>query len=490
MQGDPTWSQDFIWSLDTAHRGQTVAVRAEPLPSSPRRFIVLERSNNSEIRVCLSIYPQGTETRKQPVENVLCFTIGQKDMRTCSLGFGNPGSKREEDGYRHCVLDEIPTQASFWLLVDATSGWIVLGHGAEPSPDPSSVLLSSKVHGDRAARLQDLKHFAVTNWEEPVNVCVRFDSRPDEVQAKLAGLQLARSTFDAENRAVECVGLTAVAPLPPDQALHAVMGCIRELIAQEPALTDLVALLPPSSFHMTCLEVISQEKLVAAARAHAASTEQQDALPRVVSEQFGALPPAQQQLAASLAVQLQGAGLMQSAQWTTFTMRAVSLDANGRSVELEPWDEQTATQLEVWRNKFAECCHALDLQEVEAKPIVRSVQQWNLMKGEKKRGKYRFHLTIGYVNWPLGRSREVEDAKQRVKAKGTAMLRSLGPVILRAPEFCHFNSMCAFPPIRLQELPPTPRRQRSHRGSRSEGRGAGSKGGGKAIGKRSQGRGR
>ena len=136
------------------------------------------------------------------------------------------------------------------------------------------------------------------------------------------------------------------------------------------------------------------------------------------------------------------AGVLSSVPWTTFAMRAVGLDDTARTVELEPWDEQVAAALDSWREQVARCTGTYKA------PLVRSVARW---KAEKPRGHYRFHMTIAYVTFPLGRSNETSEALQRIVGCATPMLQSLGPVICRAPHLCHFSSMAAFHPVTLTD---------------------------------------
>ena len=426
-----------VWTLDTAHKGKTLTVSVAPRTVTQPCLLIVSRSCAAEVRVCLA--SDARETRGDG--GVLCFTVGQYQGTMAALGFGNPHVKKLDAGYRHCQLPE-PTLATFWILCDSDSGWVALGAGDNPTP--KTALLTSRMSGALRLRLGQLTCVTMSNWEAPVSASMCVKSA-DEARQRAFELQPARNKFDSDGQTIPIHGLTTVCELPPTSTLHLIMSRLHDALASEPALAGSYGLLPPSSYHMTTFDIISGSQHEQAVQAHAASANAATAaaqLQRVRSATFDALSAPMQLYIASTALQLERAGVLSSVPWTTFAMRAVGLDDTARTVELEPWDEQVAAALDSWREQVARCTGTYKA------PLVRSVARW---KAEKPRGHYRFHMTIAYVIFPLGRSNETSEALQRIVGCATPMLQSLGPVICRAPHLCHFSSMAAFHPVTLTD---------------------------------------
>ena len=117
--------------------------------------------------------------------------------------------------------------------------------------------------------------------------------------------------------------------------------------------------------------------------------------------------------------------MLPAVPWTSFAMRATGIDDTFRSIRLEPWDATVAASLRAWREAVAAqvgvpCDHG-----------------------------YRFHMTIAYILFPMGLAAEPADRLKLLKAEADEKLRSLGPVVVRAPHLCHFTSMAAFHPVEL-----------------------------------------
>ena len=430
--------------LGDAHQGSTL--NTAPLSVEQPCLLLLSRSDaNAEIRLVLA--QQHQETRG--AQDVLCFAIGQHQNTVAALGLGNPHIKTAARGdpkdtsYRHCVKDRGLAATDFWVLCDAESGWVALGSG--DSPMPGTVMLTSRFDAAARPSLGALSCAMVSNWQLPVTVSVR-SLGPDAARRCVQGLQTARHKFDIDGNIIPIRGLTAVCELPAAHGLHLVMSRVREALAAEPALAASQGLLPPSSYHMTVLDIISGAEFEQAAQAHSQvrDSDADAALQRVQSARapWQQMPAPMQRYTASMALKLERGGVLQSLPWTTFAMRAVGIDHPGHwFIELEPWDETVGAAIDSWRERVAACTGR------HAAPTVRSVTTWK--QNNMPRGQYRFHMTIAYGICPTGCSVEATEARQRVVAGANAMLRSLGPVVLSSPQLCHFVSMAAFHPVTL-----------------------------------------
>lgn len=60
---------------------------------------------------------------------------------------------------------------------------------------------------------------------------------------------------------------------------------------------------------------------------------------------------------------------------------------------------------------------------------------------------YEFHITIAYLQWPLGRSVELAKELAEARARLSSLLCGTGYSDLNPPELCRFNDMHAFHPI-------------------------------------------
>jgi hypothetical protein len=171
------------------------------------------------------------------------------------------------------------------------------------------------------------------------------------------------------------------------------MSRLSDALATEPVLSASYALLPPSSYHMTTLDIISHQKYHQAVAAHATSDLTAISLLRMKSNALHELTQDMQLYVASVANRLELAGVLSSVPWTSF---------EAKSVELEPWDKEIAAALENWRVRAAQCI--ADFGGHQNAPIVCSVEQW---KANQSRGHYyRFYMSVAYVNFLLGCSQE------------------------------------------------------------------------------------
>ena len=422
--------------LNRVSKGKTLN-GSTPLSLQHSCLLLVSRSDpHSEFRVVLAARSD-QETRGD--ENVLCFAFGQFNNTVAALGIGNPHVRQQH--YRHCILPE-PTQSDFWILCDPPSGWVALGSGKVPSP--RSTLLTSRFSVAERPLLGTLRFALLSNYASPVTIETNLHA-PEVARQCVASLQGATSKFDIDGNTIPIYGLTAVCALPPSNALFLIMSRIRDAIAAEPALACSYGLLPPSSFHMTIFDIISGSNFEHAVNTHASFTAAGNgvgnaALARVRSSEFDPLPDATKQYISEIAHRLERGGILQSVPWTTFAMRAVGVDHHVHTIQLEPWDDAVGAALDCWRERVAE------LTCRQNAPTVRSIEQF---RAGRARGCYGFHMTIAYIIFPGGGCVEAEEARERLRTTSNEAIRSLGPIIVSAPHFCHFESMAAFHPVTL-----------------------------------------
>ena len=131
-------------------------------------------------------------------------------------------------------------------------------------------------------------------------------------------------------------------------------------------------------------------------------------------------------------------------------MRVVGLDDQARSVELVPWDDSVADALDAWRAAVAAATSNPSLGTARFAPVAREVDAACGQGGRRwESGHYRCHMTVAYLNFPVGESEEAWAAFERIRREAVAAFRQLGPVVVGAPHLCHFASMAAFRPITL-----------------------------------------
>merc|ERR1719152_449074 len=73
-------------------------------------------------------------------------------------------------------------------------------------------------------------------------------------------MQNAGAKFDQLGRLRRFEGLTTVVHHGPEQRLHQVMLALQGLIRSNPLLAPHYALLPPSSFHITCMDLLAYDE--------------------------------------------------------------------------------------------------------------------------------------------------------------------------------------------------------------------------------------
>jgi hypothetical protein len=381
-------------------------------------------SAREEFRVVFTSNGSGGETRGRG--EGFCIAVRQDGGTAASLGFGNPHTRNSSE-YRSCTLPA-DADTTFWFLFDA--GWIVFGYGGDVKLD-GALLMLKLMPSD--ARLH-LSHVCVSNWLKPITVSMAFSAElPSD--ALLQKLLMNRNKFDVQGRCSSIVGATTVCALSPGHPLHAAMTDVHDSINQEPLLCGLVALLPPSSFHMTVLDLFSGPYFDAKAKTYAASVEGlSGGLALAADAGLWALLPADHvTYMRSLETKLARAGISTSREWTTFPMRVTDISVTRAS--LSPWDDHTAAALTAWRQAVG------DAFGIVVPPSAGS--------NGGRDNEYKFHATISYPLFPVWKQRSVAvtEAMKRVNRVAKELGEALSePVFLRAPALCYFGDMAAFVP--------------------------------------------
>lgn len=430
------------WNLEKAYNGMTSAIPGgssrmyDTQHSSNTPFMLkLRRSNHNEVRVCLG--KENTPVREMRGTDSfgsICFVLGQKGGNVAAIGFGNPHVTLPETGFRSCKLPKWKSEPWFWIICDPDTGWIALGNGHVPSS--KNTLLASQMID---SCFYEFNTYTVTNWKKEVSV---ETNRVTVSRNCVDMLFEAQTKFCPDGTVARHCGLTCVCALPPSEPLHIIMCWMRDSLAADPVLAPHYSLLPDSSYHMTVLGIIVHKKFEKAADELEVCPElSREALSRVRSVELNQLNESMRVYTAITALRLESVGVLPSIPLTVFAMRAVCFSDGATTVELEPWDETVAVALETWRRKVSEAT----TNSVPA-PFVRSVDKWKKTKNNKPKH-YCFHMSIGYRIFPVGISDEANNAKQTLVEKGTEMCKSLGPIMCRAPNLCHFTSMAAFHPV-------------------------------------------
>jgi len=428
-------------------RGRTATSDRVALPGSETIFLHVKRDKLAEFRVCLLPDDFAGETRSGAKEPVLCFAIGQHTNTIAAMGFGNPHVTAAQHGYRHCELPRNGDVRNFWIVCDRTTGWLALGHGGVP--DIGKTLLTSRLRAELRPQLAAVTCAVVSNWDESVSVAMSLQA------GCLEALHKPKAKFDLAGDTIGMRGLTLVCDLPTStrnvmRPLPTIMCQMRHALETDPALAGNFALLPVDSYHMTVFDLCSGPKFQQLVEAHAADPAASAAARAHIHRmQFHeGLTDAEKLFVTTIALRLEQAGIMQSVPWTTFAMRAVGLDDLARSVELVPWDDSVCVALEAWRKVIAESTIAFGTNQAE--PIACEVRPANGESGPRwAPGHYRFHMTVAYENFPIGKSKEAWEAVARIRDQAAAAFRDLGPLMVCAPYLCHFASMAAFHPVTL-----------------------------------------
>ena len=461
----------YQWDLRGALRGRTAAQALAPLPAPGGGAAALLVSASSSARAGFRVVlaparfagapPLETCLGPSAGADVFCVAVVSEEgggAARVALGFGI-GDAPDVDApdFRGCPLPPPPPggpvgDLDLWLLVDAESGWVVLGAGRDPRAGDSLLLSLKLFAGD--ARLRALTHLTASSWEAPLTV--RATALAEPAGAALCGLAFfgsVGSKFDLQGAVAPFPGVTTVCAAPAGGPLHTLMLRVREALCGEPLLRGLFTALPPSSYHMTVMDLLAgrfflerahrlAEKIGSegadpgAAGAGAADVGAGSAPPpppplaslEIESAGWDRVEPLARPLVAALAERITDSAIGDSRAQTAFAMRVVGADAT--HVWLEPCDAEAAAALSAWRRAVA----------ARLRPLLG-------LDPDANGGHYRFHATIAYQHFPAGLSEEVAAARRRVDAaaaRGAAELAAAGPLIVRAPALCFFADMACF----------------------------------------------
>lgn len=233
----------------------------------------------------------------------------------------------------------------------------------------------------------DVTHVCLSNWIEPVKLSVKD-------MAVLPNLNSNQKKFDKFGRMVRFEGVTTVSSHPVQQPLGQAMLMIQNLMRENPRLAPHYSLLPPASFHVTTYDLCS---------CTAADYDQNKAK---LDQTFATMREAFMQARSLLP--------------RTLTFLPTGMNNGCELVLLDP-DDATAKALAKWRSAVGQRLG------VEPDPS------------------YEFHSTLAYQMYPPNSS-EAFAAFRATLAAANAIVRSLGPVTIPAPDFCRFHDMGSFPP--------------------------------------------
>ena len=419
-----------VWELADPLQGRTAS--AVSFPASESCVLIVHASQRAEFRIVFAPpHAKGLETRG--LGEVFCIAVRQHSGTVAAIGFGNPHSLDSAE-YRACALPA-DTGTTFWIVFDAKSGWIVFGLGSDPKLD-GALLVLKLAPGD--ARLR-FSHVCASNWSQPVTIRAEIsDVAPTcALSQKLLSNQ---NKFDLQGNCTRIAGATTVCALPGEHVLHAAMLRVHDAVIADPLLRGLVALLPPSSYHMTVMDLCASHVFDAQAKKQSGGGGDEGLAP-VDPASWARVPADHVSFMRSLAAKLTRAGISGSREWTIFPMRVTKISVT--RVSLSPWDAAAASALAAWRNSVG---RALGVGVPPcAGPDGGSDSE------------YRFHASISYPLFPEWKQRcaAVKDAMRRVDEAAwagapTELREALsGPVFLRAPALCYFSDMAAFPPVEL-----------------------------------------
>jgi len=383
-------------NLVFALEGSTAGPRApHPIPLETRCLIL--NASGGEFRVVF--HNNEVETRRYGAR---CLTIvfGQNQNSRSVLGLGNPCEEgpllfTTSDKQMLVARSDKTCKKTWWVHLDDKTGWINIGAGERPSA--KTVLLSGRLPDSRHLRWS---HVSFTNWREQVDLTCRFVSGHDNP------VQLHQEKFNPHCEMRRFEGLTLVSHHGPEQRLHQVMLALQGLLRGNSLLAPHFALLPPPSFHVTCMDLLTFSKKYldvygydrSAGPGHPPSANSR--LARVsasVNESWNLLPP-------------------------TLTFEVVAHRCC--CVVLQP-DPQSADALANWREAIYTCCPA------------------DCMVPDDPG--YIYHSTFAYQLYPIT-SKEANAALAAYSEAAMWMLQSVGPITLRAPDLCTFRDMGEFIP--------------------------------------------
>lgn len=389
--------------LDTALEGITGA--PAPPPSPLQSCCLVIKASGGEFRVVL--HNDEGETRYGAPCLVIAF--GQDENSRSAMGLGNPC---EQSALRVTTSDKKMLVArgtpdsvkTWWVLLDAETGWVHAGAGAMPGF--KTAMLGMKL---RDRRHLSWSHVSFSNWRERVDLSCSFAAGVQFGGTWAGGnpMQKARAKFDQFCRMRRFEGLTTVIHHGPEQRLHQVMRALCGLLHSNPLLAPHFALLPPSSFHVTCMGLLTYEEEFLQAHGYNRSAG------------LGHRPTVNESLAAcNAAVNECWALLPPTLTFVPDLRRRVN-----NSVKLEALDE---VALAKWREAVAERIHAKHM--VPSSPG------------------YIHHSTFAYQIYPIT-SNEAAAAWEAYNEAAICMLASVPPFTLTRPELCTFRDMAEFIPV-------------------------------------------
>eukprot|EP00942_MAST-04A_sp_MAST-4A-sp1_P010470 g10470.t1 len=376
----------------------------KPIPFSKERpnvnVFYLTRSSPQEFRVCIK--PEDiAETRSKSEQSCLCFTFGQDEGTKVAFGFGNPHPEPRKTEFRHYISEKIKNHNEFWIYCDAKTGLTAVGEGTK-------VILSCQMDKNKLANLSEV---VLSNWEQSIKVTVDTEDKWEICQKILAKNS---NKFDINGKAKPYRGLTTVCMLSSNSLLHRIMVEVSRRL-NDSSFKGHYKTLPYDSYHMTVCDLISGEKYKEDQEKYQQTEDEYNKSKKQKFKLF-----------------------KESAIYTTFAMRAIGLDDNAKSIELEPWNDEVADALDRWRSKVSNCI----IGKV-ADPVARSVEQYR----QNRKGYYRFHMTIAYEIFSQGKSEESKSAKKRLIEEAKRAIQQLGPIICSNPQLCHFEDMKAYNPL-------------------------------------------
>uniref|UniRef100_A0A0G4GP98 DUF1868 domain-containing protein n=1 Tax=Chromera velia CCMP2878 TaxID=1169474 RepID=A0A0G4GP98_9ALVE len=349
---------------------------------------VILRASGGEFRVVISNANPETETRGNSLG--VCFVVGQNGNTRSAIGLGNPWVNPPfTTDAPQSLASGSSEEKTFWFGLDRQTGWVFMGtlNDQNPRPCVDNILLSARIGNGKLFRW---KFVGFSNWIDPVRMSVLSISRLPLI------MHLSSNKFDSMGNTIQCEGVTVVSHHGRDHPLHQRMLMMQKMIESHPLLAPHYALLPPPSFHVTTLDLIS-----------------------FVSETFLSDPQGFEQRLHTTASRAYACASHLKPEILVF--RPVSVNGKACSVTLEP-DDQTRQQLSAWRASIEENCRDL---------------------GVRLDPDYRFHSTFAYQLY-RPTSKEARKAFRALKETFDLLASTLGEVRLQGNDICRFHDMAAF----------------------------------------------
>jgi hypothetical protein len=421
--GDPPILQQ---RLEQPLEGRTVGIlnRLGSLSQGQRDCLFFETCGG-ELRIVFhgEDDPQ-VETRENSNTRCVTVVLGQFENTTTSIGIGNPSctpfgrllaSSRSRElavvshhSHTFTLLNLIlipflflyifftqrtSSKLGFWLTFDifGSSPLIALGVHKNGRRSPADLLYRLSV--EEASLLQHCRHISVTNWREPVTYALLSVS--SVVSQGVSILNLPSSKFHDNGSPRLFPGCTWVSTLDRKTWLFKALKEAQRILREEfPRLGRHYAFLPPESFHMTVLDGLSPHNginLDENLSVWEASIE--EVVQKVKRSTIDLKPPP---------IRLRFKGFSDTLTTSLF--------------------EDNFDDLRQWCRKVS---------EVTGIPV---------------RDGYEFHITIAYLQWPLGRSVELIRDLAEARVRITSVLSGVGESPLDLPRLCRFNDMFGFHP--------------------------------------------